>query len=305
MYSYIASRFAQSIIVLIGVSAIVFFALFLTGDPAVLMMPPDASHQEIDAFRESMGFNDPLIVQYGRYLWRALQGDFGKSLRYHESTVSLVAQRLPATALLALSALAWSTIIGGLAGIVGALKRGGIIDFSVRMFALLGQAIPVFWLGLILILFFAVRLAWFPTGGYGTFGQLILPSISLGAYYMSSMTRLGRASLIDVMSKDYILTARGKGLSEQTVVMKHGYRNALIPLVTVLALHLGQLLGGAVITELIFSWPGVGRLAIQAIYNRDFPLVQTIVLLSSSVFVFVNLLVDVIYVILDPRIRYK
>lgn len=296
---------AQAIIVLIGVSAIVFFALFLAGDPAVLMMPPDATRQEINAFRDAMGFNDPVILQYGRYLSRALQGDLGRSLRYHESTVSLVAQRLPATALLALSALAWSTIIGGLAGIISALKRGGLIDFSVRLVALLGQAIPVFWLGLILILVFSVKLAWFPTGGYGTWQQLILPSISLGAYYMSSMTRLGRASLIDVMSKDYILTARGKGLGEPTVVLKHGYRNALIPIVTVLALHLGQLLGGAVVTELIFSWPGVGRLAIQAIYNRDFPLVQTIVLLSSSVFVFVNLLVDIFYVILDPRIRYE
>jgi len=296
---------AQAIIVLVGVSAIVFFALFLAGDPAVLMMPPDATHQEIDAFRESMGFNDPVLIQYGRYLNRALRGDLGKSLRYHESTVLLVAQRLPATALLALSALAWSTIIGGLAGIIGALKRGSVIDFSVRLFALLGQAVPVFWLGLILILVFSLKLAWFPTGGYGTWQQLILPSISLGAYYMSSMTRLGRASLIDVMSKDYILTARGKGLGEPTVVLKHGYRNALIPIVTVLALHLGQLLGGAVVTELIFSWPGVGRLAIQAIYNRDFPLVQTIVLLSSLVFVFINLFVDILYCILDPRIRYE
>jgi peptide/nickel transport system permease protein len=305
MYQYIAGRLAQSLIVLLGVSAIVFFALFLTGDPAVLMMPPDASRAEIEAFREAMGFNDPVFVQYGRYLWRVLHGDFGTSLRFQESTIALVLQRLPATALLALTALGWSTLVGAVAGILGALKRGTLIDFAIRLFALLGQAIPVFWLGLLMILVVSLRLGWLPTGGYGSWQQLILPSLSLGAYYMSSMTRLGRASMIDVMSQDYILTARGKGMTEPSVVLKHAYRNALIPVVTVLAMHLGQLLGGAVITELIFSWPGVGRLAIQAIYNRDFPLVQTIVLLSASVFVFVNLLVDILYVILNPRIRYR
>lgn len=303
MVQYIAGRLAQAIIVLLGVSAVVFFALFLTGDPAVLMMPPDASRAELDAFRKAMGFDDPMVVQYGRYLWRALHGDLGSSLRFQQSALSLVFERLPATVLLALSALCWSTLVGALAGIVGALKRGTYVDFGVRLIALLGQAIPVFWLGLLLMLVFSLYLGWLPTGGYGRWQQLILPSLSLGAYYMSSMTRLGRASMIDVMAQDYILTARGKGLTEPSVVLKHAYRNSLIPVVTVLAMHLGQLLGGAVITELIFSWPGIGRLAIQAIYTRDFPLVQAVVLLSASIFVFVNLAVDILYVVLNPRIR--
>ena len=303
MIQYIAGRLAQAIIVLLGVSAVVFFALFLTGDPAVLMMPPDASRAELDTFRKAMGFDDPMIVQYGRYLWRALHGDLGSSLRFQQSTLSLVFERLPATVMLAVSALCWSTLVGALAGIVGALKRGTYVDFGVRLIALLGQAIPVFWLGLLLMLVFSLYLGWLPTGGYGRWQQLILPSLSLGAYYMSSMTRLGRASMIDVMAQDYILTARGKGLTEPSVVLKHAYRNSLIPVVTVLAMHLGQLLGGAVITELIFSWPGIGRLAIQAIYTRDFPLVQAVVLLSASIFVFVNLAVDILYVVLNPRIR--
>jgi peptide/nickel transport system permease protein len=303
VYPYLANRLAQSAIVLLGVSAVVFFCLFLTGDPTSLMLPPDASRQEIERFREAMGFSDPLLVQYGRYLWNALHGNLGRSLRFQEPVMKLVLERLPATALLAITALAWSTLAGTIAGIVGAWRRDTWVDLGVRLLTLAGQAVPGFWLGLLLILVFSLQLKWLPTGGYGTWDRLILPALTLGAYYMSAVTRLVRASLIDVLAQEYIRTSRSKGLSEWSVVAKHGLRNAVIPALTVQSLHLGALLGGALITEIIFAWPGVGRLAVQAIYNRDFPLVQAVVLFAALVFVTVNTLVDLLYVVLDPRIR--
>lgn len=303
MSAYLLGRLAQSAIVLLGVSAVVFFCLFLTGDPTPLMLPPDASRQEIERFRASMGFDDPLLVQYGRYLGRAVRGDLGTSLRFQEPVARLLLERLPATALLALVALGWSTVIGVAAGVVGAYWRDTWLDVGVRLLTLAGQAVPGFWLGLLLILAFGLHLQWLPTGGYGTWDRLVLPAVTLGAYYMSAVTRLVRTSLIEVLAQDYIRASRSKGLSEYAVVVKHGLRNALIPALTVQSLHLGALLGGALITEIIFAWPGVGRLAIQAIYNRDFPLVQAIVLFAAVIFVTVNTLVDLLYVVLDPRIR--
>ncbi len=303
MYAFLLSRVAQAAVVLLGVSAIVFFSLFLTGDPALLMVAPDASRAEIDAFREAMGFDDPVAVQFGRYLSKLVTGDFGRSLRFDEPALSLVLDRFPATALLGMSALGWSFVLGVVAGVVGAWRRGSVLDLGVRAIALAGQAVPVFWLGLLLMLVFGLRWGWLPTSGYGTWAHLVLPSLTLGAYYMSSTTRLVRSSLIDVLAEDYIRTARAKGLPEGRVVVGHGLRNALIPVVTVQGMYFAALLGGAVITEQIFSWPGIGRLAIQAIYNRDFPLVQAVVLFVAASFVLVNLLVDLLYVVLNPRIR--
>ncbi len=303
MYRFLLGRGLQAGIVLLGVSAIVFFSLFLTGDPAFLMVAPDATGAEIAAFREAMGFDDPLAVQYGRYLWNVVRGDLGTSLRFDAPALTLVLERLPATALLGVTALGWSVLLGTTAGVIAAWRRGSRVDLAVRAVALMGQAVPVFWLGLLLMLVFGLRLGWLPTGGYGGWAHLVLPSVSLGAYYMSSTTRLVRSSLIDVLSEDYIRTARAKGLKERRVVVGHGLRNALIPVVTVQGMYFAALLGGAVITEQIFSWPGIGRLAVQAIYNRDFPLVQAVVLFVAAAFVVVNLLVDVLYVVLDPRIR--
>ena len=300
---FIALRTAQGSVVLLGVSIIVFLSLFLTGDPAALMMPPDASRAEIAAFREAMGFDDPFWLQYGRFLVGLLQGDLGTSLRFHRPALELVFERLPATALLAVTALAWSTLAGFIFGVVGAVKRDGWIDFLVRLIALSGQAIPVFWLALLLILFFSLRLRWLPTGGMGGIEHMILPAVSLGAYYMSAVTRLVRASLIEALSQDYVRTARAKGLSERRVIIRHALRNALIPVVTVQGMYFAALLGGALITEIIFAWPGIGRLAVQAIQNRDFPLVQAVVLLAAFVFVVANLLVDIAYAILNPRIE--
>jgi len=301
--SYIASRALQAFIVLIGVSAIVFFALFLTGDPAALMMPPEASKQEIAAFREAMGFNDPIFLQYGRFLLGALHGDLGISLRFQRPAYDLVLERLPATALLATAALAWSSLLGFALGIIAATRKNGPADFAIRLVALLGQAVPVFWLGLLLIIVFALKLRLLPTGGIGTARQLILPAIALGAYYISAITRIVRASLIDALAQDYVRTARAKGLSQWRIMMRHALRNALIPVVTVQGMYFASLLGGALITEVIFAWPGLGRLAIESIQNKDFPVVQAVVLFAALAFVVANFLVDLTYAALNPRIR--
>ncbi len=303
MGQYLLNRSLQSLIVLFGVSAIVFYSLHLTGDPAALMLPPDASREEIDRFRQAMGFDDPILVQHVRYLAGVLQGDLGTSLRFQRPALELVLERLPATALLAVVAMAWSTALGFVFGVVGAVRRDTAVDLIVRVIALSGQAVPVFWLGLLLIIVFALRLGWLPTSGYGDLEHLVLPAITLGAYYMSAVTRLVRANLIEALAQDYVRTARAKGLSAWRIVIRHGLRNALIPVVTVQGMYFAALLGGALITEIIFAWPGIGRLAVQAIQNRDFPLVQAVVLFAAVVFVVANLLVDIAYAILNPRIR--
>lgn len=303
MLRYIFSRLGQSILVMFGVSVMIFYSLHLTGDPAAVMMPPGSSQAEIDNFRSAMGFDRPLLWQYGHYLNGVLHGDLGQSLRYEQPVTELIAQRVPATLLLAVTALAWSTLAGMILGLVSAIWRNTFWDFLARLLAFSGQAIPVFWLGLLMILLFSLQLRWLPSSGYGSASQLVMPAISLGAYYMSAIARLVRASLIDVLHLDYIRTARAKGLSPWRILIRHGLRNALIPVVTVQGMYFASLLGGALVTEIIFAWPGIGRLAVQAIQNRDFPLVQAIVLLAALVFVMVNLLIDLLYVVLNPRIR--
>ncbi|AFE58571.1 binding-protein-dependent transport system inner membrane protein [Rahnella aquatilis HX2] len=303
MLRYILQRLGQSVLVMFGVSLLIFYSLHLTGDPAAVMMPPGSSQQEIDNFRHSMGFDRSLTWQYWHYLTGVLQGDLGESLRYSQPVTELIGQRVPATLLLAITALLWSTVAGLLLGIVSALYQNTLWDLVSRLLAFSGQAVPVFWLGLLLIIAFSLNLRWLPSGGYGSASQLVMPAISLGAYYMSAIARLIRASLIDVLQQDYIRTARAKGLSRWRIVVRHGLRNALIPVITVQGMYFASLLGGALVTEIIFAWPGIGRLAIQAIQNRDFPLVQAIVLLAALVFVGINLIIDLLYVVLNPRIR--
>ncbi len=303
MMRVVAHRLGVSVVVLLGVSAVVFFALFLTGDPAALMLPPSASRADIAQYRHALGFDDPALVQFLRYLAHAATGDFGQSLRFGRPVLGLIAERLPATALLAVTALGWSTLLGLVLGTLAAVAANTPLDFLVRSVALSGQAVPVFWLGLLLVLVVALRWRLLPTGGYGGISHLILPAITLGAYYMSAVTRLVRVSLIEALQQDYVRTARAKGLTEVRVVLRHALRNALIPVVTVQAIQFASLLGGAVVTEIIFAWPGVGRLAVQAVQNRDFPLVQAIVLLAAVAFVVVNLLVDLLYTMLNPRVR--
>jgi ABC-type dipeptide/oligopeptide/nickel transport system permease component len=287
------------------VAAIVFFSLYLTGDPAALMLPPDATRAEIATFRHAMGFDAPPALQFLRWLGGVAVGDFGTSLRFGQPVLGLIAERVPATALLAVTALTWSTLVGLALGTIAAARQGGALDFAVRAVALSGQAVPVFWLGLLLILLLSLHWHVLPTGGYGGAAHLVMPALALGAYYMSAATRLVRVSLIEALGQDYIRTARAKGLAEWRVVVRHALRNALLPVLTVQAMQFASLLGGALITEVIFAWPGIGRLAVQAIQNRDFPLVQAVVMMAATVFVVVNLLVDIAYAALNPRIRLE
>jgi peptide/nickel transport system permease protein len=302
---YLLRRLWQAVLVLFGVSVVVFFILHLTGDPVGLLLPPDASAEDITRFRKAMGFDDPWIVQYTRFLRGALRGDFGESLRHGEPAMTLVLERLPATFQLAGASLLLALCLAIPAGILSAVKRNSAVDYLATIIALTGQAMPTFWLGIMLILVFSVRLNWLPSSGRGDFQHLILPAVTLGLFTTARITRLTRSGMLEVLGQDYIRTARAKGVSEQPVVWKHALKNAAIPIITIVGIELGTLLGGSVITETIFSWPGVGRLSVQAIINRDYPVVQAAVFLLASTFVFLNFMVDVTYTWLDPRIRFR
>ena len=305
MKSYLLRRLWQSLLVIFGVSVVVFLILHLTGDPAALMLPPDATAEDIAKFRHDMGFDDPVAVQYVRFLKGAVRGDFGQSIRHGEPAMGLVVERLPATFELAGAGLVIALALAIPAGIVSAVRRNTSIDYISTVVALLGQAMPTFWLGIMLILVFSVRLNWLPSSGRGDVEHLILPAITLGLFTTARITRLTRSGMLEVLGQDYIRTARAKGMGEPPVVWKHALKNAAIPIVTIVGIELGTLLGGSVITETIFAWPGVGRLSVQAIFNRDYPVVQSAVFLLASTFVIVNFLVVVVYTYLDPRIRFR
>jgi peptide/nickel transport system permease protein len=305
MKIYLARRLAQSLLVILGVSFVVFLILYLTGDPALLLLPPDATAEEIQKFREAMGFNDPFLVQYWRFLKGALRGNFGDSTRHGEPAMVLVLERLPATFELAGAGMLIALCVAIPAGIVSAVRRNTLIDYVSTVVALLGQSMPTFWLGIMLILIFSVQFHLLPSSGRGELRHLVLPAITLGLFTTARMTRLTRSGMLEVLGQDYIRTARAKGVNEPPVVWKHALRNAAVPIVTIAGIELGALLGGSVITETIFAWPGVGRLSVQAIYNRDYPVVQAAVFVLATTFVVVNLLVDVMYTYLDPRIRLR
>ena len=305
MKTFFLRRLLQSLVVLLGVSFVVFFILFLTGDPAAVMLPPEASAEDIRNFRESMGFNDPFLVQYGRFLLGALRGNFGTSIRHGEPAFTLVVERMPATFELAGAALVIALLLAIPAGIVSAVRRNTIVDYVSTVVALLGQSMPTFWLGIMLILFFSVQFQVLPSSGRGTWQHLVLPAVTLGLFTTARITRLTRSGMLEVLNQDYIRTAKAKGVSDPPVVWKHALKNAAIPIVTIVGIELGTLLGGSVITETIFAWPGVGRLSVQAIYNRDYPVVQAAVFLLATTFILVNLVVDLVYTYLDPRIRLR
>jgi peptide/nickel transport system permease protein len=305
MRTFLFRRLLQSLVVLFGVSFVVFAILHLTGDPALVLLPPDASPEDVRRFREMMGFNDPFFVQYGRFLKGALQGDFGQSVRHGEPAFGLVLERMPATFELAGAALALALCLAIPAGIVSAMRRNTALDYLATVVALFGQSLPTFWLGIMLILLFSVQFHLLPSSGRGTLEHLILPAVTLGLFTTARITRLTRSGMLEVLNQDYIRTARAKGVSDPPVVWKHALKNAAIPIVTIVGIELGTLLGGSVITETIFAWPGVGRLSVQAIANRDYPVVQAAVFLLASTFVLVNLMVDVVYTYLDPRIRLR
>lgn len=305
MLAYVARRVGHALLVLVGVSIIVFVLARLSGDPVQLLLPDSATQAEVEALRDRLGLNQSIPVQYFKFLTGAVQGDFGDSIRYRESALGLVLQRFPATALLAGASMLLALVFAIPAGVLAATHRGGAIDRFLMGASLFGHAIPVFWLAIMMIMLFAVRLQWFPATGSMTLQGLVLPAVTLGLYSMATLARLLRRGLVDVMNRDYIRTAHAKGLSNRSVLRRHAMRNALIPVVTVFGLQLGGLLSGAVITEIVFAYPGMGRLAVQAIYGRDFPVVQAFVIVGSLTYVVMNLLVDILYSYLDPRIQYS
>jgi ABC-type dipeptide/oligopeptide/nickel transport system permease component len=304
MASYLTRRLFFSLFVLWGAVSVVFLVLRLVpGDPALLILGSDATQAEIDALRTQMGLDQPLLVQYGIYLGDVLRLDFGESYRLHQDSMSLVLQRVPATAELAATALTLALIIGLPLGVAAALMVNRVPDRAISVFSLLSQSMPSFWLGIVLILIFARTLKLLPSGGTGSVAHIALPAITLALPFLAILVRLTRSGLLEVLGEGYLDTARSKGLGEHRVIVSHAVRNALIPIVTVVGLQFGALLGGTVIVETVFAWPGVGRLLIDSITHRDYGVVQASVLLIAAVFVMINLLVDILYGYLDPRIR--
>ena len=306
MSAYVIRRLAYSVIVVIGAMSLIFVTVrVLPGDPAANLLPVSATREEVQRLRDELGLDDPLVVQYGRYITNAVRFDFGESPWLGGEAVDHVLERLPKTAALALSAIALSILVSFPLGVMAARRPNSILDRFVTIGSLAGQALPQFWVGLILILVFARQFELLPSAGSGTWKHFILPTITLALPFISLLTRLVRGGLLEVMNAPYIDSARAKGMRERRVVYRHGVRNMLIPVVTVLGLQLGSLIGGTVIVEIVFSWPGIGRLLIRGIGNRDFVIVQASVALITVGYVLVNLIVDVLYTYLDPRVRLE
>ncbi len=303
MRAYVLSRLAQTALVVFLSLTAVFAMVRLSGDPVLLFMPMDIQAKDVNEFRERLGFNDPLPVQYARFVGGAVRGDFGESLRYRRDALRLVLERLPATFLLGGTALLLTLFVAVPLGIVSAVRRNTLLDHVGTVATVLGQATPGFWLGLMLIYLFSVQLRWLPTGGTGSIAHLVMPSIVLAAFFAARIARLTRSAVLEALGEEYVLTARAKGLGEGRVVGKHTLRNSAIPILTLAGLEAGQILGGAVITETIFAWPGLGRLTVQALLNRDFPVVLAAVFLISVIYTLINLVVDLSYGWLDPRVR--
>ena len=306
MKTYILRRVAQSALTLLGVSVLVFVILrVLPGDPARMLLPDGAPESAVIELNRQLGLREPLFVQYGLFLRSVAHGDFGQSFQYRAPALRVVLERLPATIQLTVAAMLVTIAAGVSLGIGTAVRRGTRYDVAGTILAVLGQSLPNFWLGIMLILLFGVALRWLPTSGFAGWTSLFLPAITLAAFPTALVARLTRSSMLEILNRDYIRTGRAKGLAERSVVLRHALRNAAIPVLTVIGLQIGALLGGAVITESVFAWPGMGKLIVDAIFFRDFPVVQTVLILSATVFVGINLLVDLLYTIIDPRIRYS
>ena len=304
MLAFVARRLLQSGLVLLGVSVIVFGLLHLTGDPTRLLLPLEAREEDVRQLRTLLGLDDPLWLQYVRFLSRAVRGDFGLSFKHQVPALGLILSTLPATLQLTLAGLSLALVVAVPVGILAALRRNSLLDAVCSVGVLMGQAMPVYWLGLLLILVFAVWLGWFPAAGRDGLRSFVLPACALGAFSMARIARLARSGMLEVLAQDYVRTARSAGVRAFVVTYKYALKNAAIPLVTVIGLEFGVLLGGAVITETIYAWPGVGQLAVDAIFSRDYPLVQAIVAVLATLFVLINLAVDLVYTYLDPRIVY-
>ncbi len=302
---YVARRLLLTIPVLLGVATLVFSLIHLVpGDPALAMLGEGASQDDVDALRTALGLDRPMGEQYIGFLGGLFQGDLGQSFRTGQPVTAMILERLPATAELAMASMAVAIAFAVPLGIIAAIRRHQAADHAAMAFALAGISIPNFWLGPILALVFAVELGWFPVSGRGTAANLVLPAVTLGLALAAILARMTRASLLDEIGELYVRAARARGVSRMRAILRHALRNALVPLVTILALQFGAVLTGSVITETIFAWPGIGRLLIQSIGFRDYPLVQGCILFIAVAYVSVNLLTDVLYSVVDPRIRY-
>ena len=309
MYGFVLKRLALAVPVLLGIATIIFFLMFaIPGDPVQLLMGQHGDPETAATIRAELGLDRPLYVQYFRFIGRLLKGDLGRSYRQRREVTEILFERLPATLKLGTAALCIAVLFGIAAGIIAALNRNRPVDGVVMVGSLVGISTPVFWLGLMLIVVFAVRLKWLPVAGYGTGGDLrhlVLPAVSLSLVYLGYIARITRSSLLEVIGMEFLRTAKAKGLGQRTAAVKHGLRNALIPIVTVIGLNFAGLLGGAVATETVFAWPGIGRAMVDAIRMRDIPVIEGGVILLSLSFVLINLLVDISYSFIDPRVKLE
>jgi peptide/nickel transport system permease protein len=306
MKGFFLRRLIIVIPTVIGAVTLVFFFLhMIPGDPVEVMLGETAQQADKERLRQELGLNQPLYVQYGRFMAGIVEGDLGVSYFYRRPVVQVIAERVPATVELALAAFLVAGLIAIPLGIIAALREGTAVDNTAVLFSLVGVSLPNFWLGPLLIILFSIKLGWFPVSGKAGVASLVLPAITLGAAFAAILSRMTRASLLERLGEDYLMVARAKGLPEWKVILKHALRNALIPIITVMGLQIGALLSGAIITENVFSWPGIGTLLINAIEARDYPLVQGCILFISLSYVFVNLLTDLFYGWVDPRIRLK
>jgi ABC-type dipeptide/oligopeptide/nickel transport system permease component len=300
---YLGQRLVHGMFVILGVTSVVFALTFLTGDPASVLVPLNTSQAEMDRFRHDMGLDRPVPVQYVDFLSRAIRGDFGDSFRHHSPAMPLVMERVPATLRLSTVALVFALVISVPLGTLAALHHNGRLDALSRLAALLGQSVPSFWLAIVLILLFSVYLHWLPSSGGDTWQNLLLPGLTVGAASAATLARLLRSSLLDVLTQDYVRTAYAKGLSRRAMLVRHALKNALIPFLSFLALQFVFVLSNAVVVESIFAYPGMGRLAVEAIATRDVPVIQAFVTVAAIAVVVVNIVVDLAYTRLDPRIR--
>ncbi|HWC03658.1 MAG TPA: ABC transporter permease [Methylomirabilota bacterium] len=300
---FFAYRLFRTLVALWLVSTVVFVVMRLSGDPVPLLLPPDAPIAEMERVRRDLGLDQPLLVQYGIFLANVVRGDFGRSIHFRQPAMEVAGSYLRATFELGLVAFAVAVAVAFPVGVLSAVRRNSALDHAAMGLALVGQSAPTFFIGILLILVLALRLDMFPTSGRGDWRHLVLPALTLGAFTMASIARITRSAVLEVLRADFVRTARAKGVSEMWVVAKHTLRNAALPILTITGLQFGSLLGGAVVTETVFAWPGIGRLAIQSIYNRDYPVVQATVFIAAVLFIVINLILDVLYGMLDPRAR--
>jgi len=305
MVSYALRRLLQFCIVIFVLSAMVFALLHLSGNPAALLLPANATAEQVEQMSRHLGLDQPIHVQYIRYLANLFQGDLGTSYRMNMPVTKLIAIYLPNTLALAALSILFATVVSLILGISAALKRDTVIDLAATLGATIGQSMPTFWLAILLLLLFGVKLRWLPVSGIGGWDHYILPMITMGWYSTAFLTRVIRSNMLEVLSTDYVQVARSKGLNEWNVVLRHAFRNALLPVVTIWGLQLGTLLMGSVVTETVFAWPGVGRLSAESVLGRDYPVVLGLILVYGAVFSFLNVCVDLSYALLDPRITYR